>query len=98
MQTNLYLNLAEAPFDREHTSLKPGAGACVTRPRRNGFNTSLFADAEGDQCLDALCFRAKVTAHINRQLAARPELVSIEAAWRAPKNSAARYKVPVSRA
>lgn len=85
IQANLYLNLAEAPFDREDTTLKPEAGACVSCPRRSGFNTSLFADVQGDQCLDAPCFQAKVTAHIDRQLAARPELVSIETAWRAPK-------------
>jgi ParB family transcriptional regulator, chromosome partitioning protein len=85
IQTNLYLNLAEAPFDREDPNLKPEAGACVTCPRRSGFNTSLFADVQGDQCLDAPCFHAKVTAHIDREMAARPELVSIETAWRAPK-------------
>ena len=85
IQANLYLNLAEAPFDRGDTTLKPEAGACVTCPRRSGFNTSLFADVQGDQCLDAPCFQAKVTAHIDREMAARPELVAIETAWRAPK-------------
>ena len=85
IQANLYLNLAEAPFDRADTTLKPEAGACVTCPRRSGFNTSLFADVQGDQCLDAPCFQAKVTAHIDRETAARPELVTIETAYRAPK-------------
>jgi ParB family chromosome partitioning protein len=85
IQANLYLNLAEAPFDREDPNLKPEAGACVNCPRRSGFNTSLFADVQGDQCLDAPCFQAKVTGHIDRVIAARPELVTIETAWRAPK-------------
>ena len=85
VQANLYLNLAEAPFDREDTTLKPEAGACVTCPRRSGFNTSLFADVQGDQCLDAPCFQAKVTAHIDRELTVQPQLVIIETAWRAPK-------------
>lgn len=85
IQANLYLNLADAPFDREDTTLKSDAGACVTCPRRSGFNTSLFADVQGDQCLDAPCFQAKVTAHIDREFAARPELVAIETAWRSPK-------------
>ncbi|HEY4378977.1 MAG TPA: ParB/RepB/Spo0J family partition protein [Acidobacteriaceae bacterium] len=85
IQANLYLNLADAPFDREDTTLKPEAGACVTCPRRSGFNTSLFADVQGDQCLDGECYQAKVTAHIDREVAARPELVTIETAWRAPK-------------
>jgi ParB family chromosome partitioning protein len=85
IQANLYLNLAEAPFDREDTTLRPEAGACVTCPRRSGFNISLFADVQGDQCLDGACFQAKVTAHIDREIAARPELATIETAWRAPK-------------
>jgi len=57
----------------------------VTCPRRSGYNTSLFADVQGDQCLDAPCFQSKVTAHIDREIAARPELVTIETAWRSPK-------------
>jgi ParB family chromosome partitioning protein len=85
IQANLYLNLADAPFDREDTTLKPDAGACVTCPRRSGFNTSLFADVQGDQCLDGACYQAKVSAHIDREIAAWPELVAIETAWRAPK-------------
>jgi ParB family chromosome partitioning protein len=35
--------------------------------------------------LHAPCYQAKVTVHIDREIAARPELVSIETAWRAPK-------------
>ena len=36
IQTNLYLSLADAPFDREDPTLNPVAGACVTCPRRSG--------------------------------------------------------------
>ena len=85
IQANLYLNLAEASFDREDPTLKPEAGACITCPRRSGFNTTLFADVQGDQCLDGACYQSKVTAHIDREIAARPELVTIETSWRAPK-------------
>ena len=85
IQTNLYLSLSDAPFDKEDTTLNPPAGACVTCPRRSGFNTSLFADVQGDQCLDAPCFHTKVNAHIDREVAARPELVQIENGYRAPK-------------
>src|SRR5579875_620748 len=85
IQANLFLNLAEAPFDREDTTLNPEAGACVTCRRRSGFNTSLFADVQGDQCLHAPCYQAKVTAHIDREIAARPELVTIETSWRSPR-------------
>jgi len=40
---------------------------------------------QGDQCLDAPCFQAKLAAHIDREIAARPELVQIETAWHSPK-------------
>ncbi len=41
IQANLYLSLSDAPFDREDPTLNPAAGACVTCPRRSGYNTSL---------------------------------------------------------
>jgi ParB family chromosome partitioning protein len=85
IQANLYLSLADAPFDREDPTLNPAAGACATCPRRSGHNTSLFHDVQGDQCLDAPCYQTKVTAHIDREVAARPQLVQLEAAWRNPK-------------
>lgn len=85
IQTNLYLSLAEAPFDKEDTTLNPTAGACTTCPRRSGFNTTLFADVQGDHCLDAPCFNTKINAHIDREIAAHPGLIQIENGYRAPK-------------
>ena len=85
IQNNLYLSLADAPFSKEDTTLNPLAGACVTCPRRSGFNTTLFADVQSDQCLDAPCFHTKINAHIDREIAARPELVQIENGYRSPK-------------
>jgi len=85
IQANLYLPLADAPFDREDPTLNPAAGACVTCPRRSGYNTSLFADVQGDQCLDGPCFQTKISAHIDRELAAKPELVQIENGWRSAR-------------
>jgi ParB family chromosome partitioning protein len=85
IQTNLYLSLAEAPFDKDDPTLNPAAGACVICPRRSGFNTSLFSDVQGDQCLDAPCFHTKINAHIDREVAAHPELIQIENGYRAPK-------------
>ena len=68
IQNNLYLSLADAPFDREDPTLNPAAGACVTCPRRSGYNTSLFSDVtDGDQC--KLC-GIRATASIFRWLAA----------------------------
>ncbi len=82
IQANLYLPLAAAPFDREDASLNPAAGACTTCPRRSGFNTSLFSDVQGDQCLDSPCYQTKVANHLDREIAARPGLVQIEEGWR----------------
>ncbi len=77
--STLYLALADAPFDREDPALKPEAGACVTCPRRTGYNTTLFSDVadQGDQCLDSPCYHGKITAHLQREVASRPELVQI---------------------
>lgn len=84
IEANLYLNLADAPFDTEDTALKPEAGACIHCSRRSGYNTSLFPEVQGDQCLDSACYHAKIEAHIDRELAARPELVQIQTAWQHP--------------
>jgi ParB family transcriptional regulator, chromosome partitioning protein len=84
IQSNLYLSLADAPFDREDPTLNPAAGACTTCPRRSGYNTSLFNDVQGDQCLDGACYQSKVTAFLDREVAAHPELIQIENGWRKP--------------
>jgi ParB family chromosome partitioning protein len=86
IETNMYLALADAPFDREDVALSPSAGACVACPRRSAYNTSLFADVQGDQCLDSACYQTKVAAHIDRELAERPELIQIETTWRPAKD------------
>ena len=85
IQANLYLSLADAPFDREDPTLNPTAGACVTCPRRSGYNTALFADVVSDQCLDSSCYHGKVEAFLDREIAAHPGLVQIENGWRNPK-------------
>ncbi|WP_348266191.1 ParB/RepB/Spo0J family partition protein [Edaphobacter sp. DSM 109919] len=85
IQANLYLSLADAPFDREDPTLNPTAGACVTCPRRSGYNTALFADVVSDQCLDSSCYHGKIEAFLDREIAAHPGLVQIENGWRNPK-------------
>jgi ParB family chromosome partitioning protein len=85
IQANLYLSLADAPFDREDPTLNPAAGACVTCPRRSGYNTALFADVVSDQCLDSSCYHSKVEAFLDREIAAHPGIVQIENGWRNPR-------------
>jgi len=82
IQNNLYLALADAPFDREDATLNPVAGACTACPRRSGYNTALFSDVLSDECLDGNCYRSKISAHLDREIAAHPEFVQIETSWR----------------
>jgi ParB family chromosome partitioning protein len=85
IQANLYLSLADAPFDKEDPTLNPAAGACSTCPRRTGYNNALFADVISDECLDGPCYQVKINVLIDRKVAARPELVQIENGYRSPK-------------
>lgn len=80
--STLYLALAEAPFSTDDPALNPQAGACLSCPRRTGYNTQLFADVKDDNCLDAACYRSKVAALIEREAAAHPGLVQISTEWR----------------
>jgi ParB family chromosome partitioning protein len=82
---NVYLPLDEAPFDRDDASLNPDTGSCSACPRRSGYNASLFSDVSGDQCMDSDCYYVKLSAHVQREVAAKPELIQIETAYRSPK-------------
>jgi ParB family transcriptional regulator, chromosome partitioning protein len=98
IKSNLYLSLADAPFDREDPTLNPAAGACITCPRRSGYNTSLFSDVtDGDQCLSGPCYQIKLAAHIDREIAARPELIQIEERTRAEARSRPARALPRDR-
>jgi ParB family transcriptional regulator, chromosome partitioning protein len=57
-------------------------GEEVSSPTAARHNTSLFCDVSGDQCLDGPCYQIKLTAHIDHEIAARPELIQIENGWR----------------
>ena len=59
IQGNLYLNLADAPFDREDHTLDPAAGACIDCPRRSGYNTSLFSMRKATSASIALVIRGR---------------------------------------
>ncbi|WP_263385963.1 ParB/RepB/Spo0J family partition protein [Granulicella arctica] len=94
IDTNLYLALAEAPFPTDDPTLNAEAGACLTCPRRTGFNTQLFADVEADHCLDAACYGSKVAAVIAREIAANPGLVQISTEWRPANERSAGQLLP----
>ncbi len=81
IETNVLLQLASAPFDKQDEKLVSAAGSCVNCPKRTGFNKLLFADVRKDSCTDPQCFRAKVNAHVSKTLESNPQLVQISSAW-----------------
>ena len=64
IDSNIILELSEAPFSREDDTLYPAAGACLNCPKRSGFNTLLFPDVKKDSCFDPACYGEKVTRFI----------------------------------
>jgi ParB family chromosome partitioning protein len=81
IESNILLQLASVPFDKQDETLVPAAGSCVNCPKRTGFNKLLFADVRKDSCTDPQCFRAKVDAHVAKTMEKKPDLVQISSAW-----------------
>jgi ParB family chromosome partitioning protein len=83
IEHNILLILKQAPFNKRDAQLIPAAGSCVDCPKRTGHNKLLFADVSGntDACTDPTCYAAKLEAHVQKQLAAKPELVQISTAY-----------------
>ena len=81
IETNVLLQLASAPFDKQDGKLVSAAGSCVSCPKRTGFNKLLFADVRKDSCTDPQCFRVKIDAHVSKTLESKPQLVQISSAW-----------------
>ena len=50
IESNILLQLASAPFDKQDETLVPEAGSCVNCPKRTGFNKLLFPDVRKDSC------------------------------------------------
>src|SRR6185437_876016 len=81
IESNILLQLASAPFDKQDDALLPKAGSCTNCPKRTGLNKLLFADVRNDSCTDPQCFRAKIDAHVKKTIETRPKLVQISSAW-----------------
>ena len=81
IESNILLQLASVPFDKQDETLVAAAGSCVNCPKRTGFNKLLFADVRQDSCTDPNCFLAKVDAHIAKTMEKKPELVQISSGW-----------------
>src|SRR5271170_270867 len=82
IEQNVLLLLKDAPFDKRDAHLVEIAGTCADCPKRTGHNKLLFCDlGKQDACTDPSCYRAKVDAHVAKQIAAKPELVQISTAY-----------------
>ncbi len=81
IESNILLQLASAPFDKQDETLVPEAGSCVNCPKRTGFNKLLFPDVRKDSCTSPDCFRAKIDACVRKTLEIKPQLIQISAAW-----------------
>ena len=83
IEHNVLLLLKQAPFDKRNSQLLPAAGSCVDCPKRTGHNKLLFADVSGnaDACTDPICYASKLEAHVQKQIAAKPEIVQISTAY-----------------
>lgn len=90
VETEIYLDLNGAAFDKDDAALLPEAGPCTTCPKRTGFNPSLFpeVDQKSDSCTDRECFQRKVSAFVEMRVKeAPPETVKISAVWSFPGNA-----------
>jgi len=83
IEHNVLLLLKQAPFNKRDAQLLPAAGSCADCPKRTGHNKLLFADVSGnaDACTDPICYAAKLEAHVQKQIAAMPEIVQISTAY-----------------
>jgi ParB family chromosome partitioning protein len=83
IEHNVLMLLKLAPFSKKDAQLVPAAGSCVDCPKRTGHNRLLFADVSGngEACTDPTCYAAKLEAHVQAQIAAKPQLVQISTAY-----------------
>src|SRR5580704_1426474 len=81
IESNILLQLASAPFDKQDEALVSAAGSCSNCPKRTGYDKLLFAEVRKDSCTDPQCFRAKIDAHVSKTLESKPQLVQISSAW-----------------
>jgi len=84
IESNVLLVLKDAPFDKRDAQLVPTAGSCADCPKRTGHNKLLFGDdlgRQGDRCTDPGCYQFKLSAHVAKSVAAKPEIVQISTAY-----------------
>jgi ParB family chromosome partitioning protein len=87
IERNILLELDSAPFPKDDADLVPEAGACLTCPKRTGYNTLLFAEIKADACTSPECYENKVNAFVAKTVAAKPKLVQITRAYGKPEEN-----------
>ena len=85
IERHILLELDSAPFPKDDPELVPEAGACLTCPKRTGFNTLLFAEIHADACTSPDCYQSKVDAFVAKTIVAKPKLVQITRAYGKPQ-------------
>jgi ParB family chromosome partitioning protein len=87
IEHHILLELDSAPFPKDDPELVPEAGACLTCPKRTGFNSLLFAEIKADACTSPDCYQIKVDAFVAKTIVAKPKLVQITRAYGKPQDS-----------
>lgn len=85
IERHILLELDSAPFPKDDPELVPEAGACLTCPKRTGFNSLLFAEIKADACTSPDCYQSKVDALVAKTIVAKPKLVQITRAYGKPQ-------------
>jgi ParB family chromosome partitioning protein len=86
IDSNLLLDLKTAPFDRADASLVAEAGSCHECTKRTGANSLLFPETLYDACLDGICWKSKVAAHLSASVERNPQLLQISSNWGSNNN------------
>src|SRR5580704_15545571 len=95
IESEIHLDLTNAPFDSQDETLVPSAGSCAACPKRTGNNPLLFPEIRLKSiCTDRVCYRAKVEALVQirtKPLEAageKPLRVSHAPAWQVKQRNA----------
>src|SRR5271168_1867864 len=90
IESEIHLDLTNAPFDPQDKTLLPAAGSCAACPKRTGNNPLLFPEVRQKSiCTDRDCFRRKVEALVQIRVkpleaaGEKPLYVSHAPAWQA---------------
>ncbi len=88
IERHILLELDSAPFPKDDPELVPEAGACITCPKRTGFNTLLFEgiSTHQDACTSPDCYQNKVDVFVAKTIVAKPKLVQITRAYGKPQD------------